>query len=241
MFFKNKNLKNNAEFLETNIESHLNIDHSYKGCLIVVEGTDGSGKSTQLHLLKKWLIAEGYPVVLTEWNSSELVASTIKKGKKKNLLNNTTFSLLHATDFADRLHKTIIPALKSGHVVLADRYAYTALSRDFARDCDPEWLRNVYSFSTKPDAAFYFRVPVEVSLDRITQTRKPKYYEAGMDMKLSSDPYKSYLLFQSKVILEYEKMIKEFGLTVVDGMLGIHDKQVIFREKVQQLLTRKFK
>ncbi|MDD4527851.1 MAG: dTMP kinase [Candidatus Margulisbacteria bacterium] len=241
MLFKKNQTKNNTEFLETTKNNHLYHTHTHKGILIVVEGTDGSGKSTQLHLLKKWLIAEGYPVVYTEWNSSTLVAKTIKKGKKKGILDSNTFSLLHATDFADRLYKTIIPALTSGHIVLADRYVFTALARDYARNCDRDWLRNLYSFAPKPDATFYFQMPVEVSLERITQTRQPKYYEAGMDMKLSSDPYKSYVLFQSKVISEYETMVDEFGLTLMDGMQEIHDKQVLFREKVLQIIKRKFK
>jgi dTMP kinase len=241
MIFKKPKHKTDTEFLETKIDSHLYLNHSHKGILIVVEGTDGSGKSTQLHLLRKWLIAEGYPVVFTEWNSSKLVAKTIKKGKKEGLLDSNTFSLLHATDFADRLYKTIIPSLASGHIVLADRYVFTALARDHARNCEREWLRSLYSFALKPDGAFYFQVPVEMSLERITQTRKPKYYEAGLDMKLSSDPYKSYLLFQSKVISEYEKMIDEFGFTLMDGTQSIHDQQVMFREKIMQIIKRKFK
>ncbi|MEI7941807.1 MAG: hypothetical protein WCH76_01400, partial [Candidatus Riflemargulisbacteria bacterium] len=138
MIFKKSNHKTDTEFLETKIDSHLYLNHSHKGILIVVEGTDGSGKSTQLHLLRKWLIAEGYPVVFTEWNSSKLVAKTIKRGKKEGLLDSNTFSLLHATDFADRLYKTIIPSLASGHIVLADRYVFTALARDHARNCERE-------------------------------------------------------------------------------------------------------
>ncbi len=241
MLFKKTKNKPNTEFLEIKKDNHLYFPHTNKGVLIVVEGTDGSGKSTQLHLLRKWLIAEGYPVIFTEWNSSELVAKTIKKGKKEGLLDSNTFSLLHATDFADRLYKTIIPSLAAGYIVLADRYVFTALARDYARNCNREWLRSMYSFALKPDGMFYFQVPVEISLERITQTRKPKYYEAGMDMKLSSDPYKSYLLFQSKVISEYEQMVDEFGFTLMDGTQSIHDQQVMFREKVLQIIKRKFK
>ncbi|OGI08253.1 MAG: dTMP kinase [Candidatus Margulisbacteria bacterium GWF2_35_9] len=221
------------------MSNNFKTPHNYKGVLIAVEGTDGSGKSTQMYLLKKWLESEGYGTVFTEWNSSNLVSNVIKKGKKKDLLNNTTFSLLHATDFADRLHKIIIPALKDGSIVLADRYFYTALARDVARDCDPAWLRNTYSFSIRPDAVFYFKVPVEISLERITMTRKPKYYEAGMDMKLSTDPFKSYLLFQSRVIEEYEKMVKEFGLDIIDGTESIPDQQVIFRKKIIDVINRR--
>lgn len=241
MLFNKKQPKFDTEFLDIKKDNSLYKAHPFKGILLVVEGTDGSGKSTQLHLLQKWLIAEGYPVVFTEWNSSELVAKTIRKGKKQGILDSTTFSLLHATDFADRLYKTIIPALTSGHIVLADRYAFTALARDHARNCSKEWLRNLYSFAPKPDSTFYFKVPVEISLERITQTRNPKYYEAGMDMKLSSDPYKSYLLFQSKVISEYENMASEFGFTLMDGTNNIHDQQILFREKTLGIIKRKLK
>lgn len=242
MFFsKNKtaNKKNSSEVILPDVSNNYKTSHNYKGILIAVEGTDGSGKSTQLYLLKKWLESEGYGTVFTEWNSSALVSRVIKKGKKKGILNNTTFSLLHATDFADRLHNVIIPALRDGCIVLADRYFYTALARDVARECDSEWLRNTYSFSVQPDAVFYFKVPVETSLERITMTRKPKYYEAGMDMKLSSDPFKSYLLFQSRVIEEYEKMVEEFNLDVIDGTETIPDQQIIFRNKVIDVINRR--
>ncbi len=137
-----------------------------RGKLIVVEGIDGSGKSTQIKLLHKWLEARGHQVVFTEWNSSDLVRQATKRGKKKNLLTPTTFSLLHATDFADRLTYRIIPYLKSGMTVLADRYVYTAFARDIARGVDARWVRDLYSFAVKPDAAFYFRVPIDVAVGR---------------------------------------------------------------------------
>src|ERR1700722_1543095 len=126
-----------------------------RGRLIVVEGIDGSGKSTQLHLLDKWLRHLGVQVFNTEWNSSEVVKEITSKGKKKALLTPTTFSLLHATDFADRYERNIAPLLRAGYVVLADRYTYTAFARDVVRGCSPNWVRRVYSFAAKPDAAFY--------------------------------------------------------------------------------------
>src|SRR5439155_217039 len=136
------------------------------GRLITVEGIDGSGKSTQLLLLDRWLTARGFPVRFTEWNSSRLVRRAMKRGKRKDLLTPTTFSLLHAVDFADRLTYQIVPPLKAGMIVLADRYVYTAFSRDVARGVHPAWVRAVYSFAPRPDLALYFRVPIEVSLDR---------------------------------------------------------------------------
>jgi len=125
--------------------------HPYPGRLIIVEGIDGSGKSTQLQLLHKWLVSLEYRVFFTEWNSSVLVNETIKRGKKKNLLTPTTFSILHATDFADRLAQLIIPPLKAGMIVLADRYIFTAFSRDVVRGVDREWVRDLYGFAVKPN------------------------------------------------------------------------------------------
>ena len=139
--------------------------HKYKGVLICVEGIDGSGKSTQIELLNSWLVSSNIDTILTQWNSSELISNTTKKAKKKNLLSGRTFSLLHAVDFADRLERTIKPALKAGFVVLADRYVYTAFARDAAREVDPKWVRNMYSFAIKPDLTFYFDVSPKDSLN----------------------------------------------------------------------------
>ena len=167
--------------------NNLTTPHEYPGKLFVVEGIDGSGKTTQLALLAKWLSAAGHPVFVTEWNSSALVKAATKTGKKKNSLTPMTFSLLHATDFADRLLYNIIPPLKAGMIVLADRYAYTAFARDAARGVDRRWVRELYSFAVQPDMAVYFRVPIEVSTDRLLARRvKLKFYEAGMDMGWSA-------------------------------------------------------
>ena len=158
--------------------SDFSKKHGFPGKLFIVEGVDGSGKSTQIALLKKWLESEGYSVFFTEWNSSELVKETTKEAKKKNMLTPTTFSLLHATDFADRLNYQIIPPLKAGMIVLADRYAYTAFARDTVRGVSPQWVRNLYSFSVKPDISFYFDVPIQVACDRILSGRSElKFHE----------------------------------------------------------------
>ena len=163
--------------------NNLTTPHDYPGKLFVVEGIDGSGKTTQLALLAKWLSAAGHRVFVTEWNSSALVKAATKTGKKKNSLTPMTFSLLHATDFADRLLYNIIPPLKAGMIVLADRYAYTAFARDAARGVDRAWVRELYSFAVRPDLRVYFRVPIDVSLDRLLARRvKLKFYEAGLDM-----------------------------------------------------------
>ena len=211
----------------------------YPGKLIVVEGIDGSGKSTQVDLLYKWLLAEGKSVYFTEWNSSLLVKSTTKFGKKEKIFTPTTFSLLQATDFADRWENNIRPVLKAGGIVLADRYAFTAYARDVARGVDPNWVRNLYSFAIKPDLALYFQVPLDVAVERITSARASlKYYEAGMDLGLSENKVTSFRLFQQRIINEYERMIDEFGLVVIDGTLPVETQQNQIRLIAKKLLHR---
>ncbi|NIV40072.1 MAG: thymidylate kinase [Anaerolineae bacterium] len=208
------------------------------GKLFIVEGIDGSGKSTQLDLLRKWLIGQGYCVAFSEWNSSPMVKATTKKGKKKQMLTPASFSLIHAADMADRLERQILPALRAGAIVLADRYIYTAFGRDVARGVAPEWVRKVYAFAVEPTVAFYFRVPLEESLRRILGGRpKLKYYEAGMDVGLSNDPYESFGLFQGRILEEYDKMVEEFGLTVIDANLPLPEQQEMVREIIEPLLS----
>lgn len=211
--------------------------HNYPGKLIVVEGVDGSGKSTQLNLLRNWLEDKGLNVIFTEWNSSMLISETIKQAKRANSLIPVTFSLLHATDFADRLENIIKPALKAGLVVLADRYCFTAFARDVARGVDRDWVRHLYGFSIRPDGAFYFQVPVEISLSRIANSRAPGFYESGMDIGLSTDPHESFQLFQSRIISEYDSMVGEYGLHVMPATQAIHDQQLMFRDRVGKLLA----
>ncbi len=209
------------------------------GTLIVVEGIDGSGKSTQIRLLEKWLRFEGMPVFLTEWNSSDMVKEITSKGKKKGKLTPTTFSLLHATDFADRYERNILPLLRAGYIVLADRYVYTAYARDIVRGCSPKWIQQVYDYARKPDLTFYFRVPIDVAIERILAGRpKLKYYEAGMDMNLSNDPYESYRIFQSRVINQYESMIESEGFIIIDGTSGIEEQQQIVRDHFKSTIRR---
>ena len=205
-----------------------------------MEGIDGSGKTTQLGLLAKWLSAAGHSVVVTEWNSSALVKAATKTGKKKNTLTPMTFSLLHATDFADRLLYNIIPPLKAGMIVLADRYAYTAFARDAARGVDRKWVRELYSFAVQPDLAVYFRVPMDVSVDRLLARRvKLKFYEAGMDMGWSNNAVESFRIFQGKVLDEYDRLVEEFDLSVVNATGSITEQQRTYRKLVSQHLQIK--
>jgi dTMP kinase len=215
----------------------LTEPHPYPGKLIVVEGIDGSGKSTQLSLLYRWLLSRGYKAFFTEWNSSDLVRRSMRRGKRKDLLTATTFSLLHAVDFADRLTYKIIPPLKAGMVVLADRFVYTAFARDVARGVHPDWVRAVYRFAPRPDLALYFRVPIEVALDRLLTGRaKLKYHEAGMDLGLSRDPAESFRLFQSRVLDEYDRLVDEFDLRVVEAIDDIHTQQLLVRRMTRMVL-----
>ncbi len=206
----------------------------YSGKLIIVEGIDGSGKSTQLDLLQKWMVSQGFCAYFTEWNSSPLVRDTTRFGKANRLLSPLTFSLIHAADFADRLEHAILPPLRAGAAALADRYIYTAFARDAARGLDRGYVRRTYQFAPPPTVAIYFRVPLDVALNRILSGRPQlKYYEAGMDLGLSVDPYESFGLFQKRIRDEYEAMVEEFGLAVIDGTLPIAQQQAQMRALVQ--------
>lgn len=216
----------------------LLIPNPHKGRLIVVEGIDGSGKSTQIDLLTKWLRKQGRLVYFSEWNSSELVKSTTRLGKSEKMFTPTTFSLLQATDFAHRWENKILPMLKAGAIVLADRYSFTAFARDVARGVDPTWVRELYSFAVMPDLALYFRVPLDVAVKRILSSRaKIKFYEAGMDLGLSDNKVTSFKMFQQLVIDQYDKMVDEFGFTVIDGSQSVESQQKEVRAAVQKMLA----
>lgn len=209
-----------------------------EGKLIAVEGLDGSGKSTQIRLLKRWLELEGYKVFFTEWNSSELVRQATRKGKKKKLLTPTTFSLIHATDFADRYERQILPLLNGGYIVLADRYVYTAFARDSVRGCDKDWLRKLYRFARKPDITYFFEVPLDVALNRILEGRPTlKYHEAGMDLNFSKDPYESFKIFQGKIYEEYGRIFQEFPAERVNATLPSEQQQAFMRAIVKKQIN----
>ncbi|HYP14313.1 MAG TPA: dTMP kinase [Bryobacteraceae bacterium] len=220
----------------------LFVPNQFRGKLIVVEGIDGSGKSTQLALLVQWLRSKGIAVAFSEWNSSPLVRDTTRRGKKKEMFTPFSFSLIHATDFADRMERYILPMLKAGAVVCADRYAYTACARDVVRGVGGRWVRNLYRFAVQPNLAFYFRVPLDVALGRILGGRNAiKYYEAGMDLRLSRNIEESFRIFQGRILAEYDEMVQEMGFHVIDATGSIEQQQRQMRSIVMKELGESFK
>jgi len=203
----------------------------FPGRLVAVEGLDGSGKSTQIYLLKRWLEMQGLKVFFSEWNSSELVKAATSKGKKRELLTPTTFSLIHATDFFDRYERQLVPLLRAGYIVLCDRYIFTAYARDVVRGCRPEWVRGIYDFAALPDLTFFFKADLEVSLQRILDGRPQlKYFEAGMDLELSDDSYESFRIFQGRILEQYLAMAPEFKFITLDANQAIEAQQSVVRE-----------
>lgn len=208
----------------------------HKGLLIVVEGTDGSGKSTQIEKLKRWIEDKSYGCMVSEWKTSRLIANVIDDAKDRNLLNATTFSLLYAADFADRLENTIIPALESGFVVLLDRYTYTAFARDVVRGLDMEWVKKLYDYAPKPDLVFYLDMPIDILLKRVIGTTGLDYWESGRDIGLSTDFYESFKIYQTKCLEEYNKMKDEYNFVSIDGTLPREDIHNTMIKHVEKLL-----
>ena len=210
--------------------------HDYEGLLVVIEGTDGSGKSTQLELLKRYMQDMSYGVMVSEWKTSRLIAKVIDEAKERNLLNASTYSLLYAADFADRLENQIIPALKSGFIVLLDRYYYTALARDVVRGQDIEWVKNLYEFAPEPDLVFYLDMPVDILLKRIIGTTGLDFYESGRDVGFSTDFYKSFEIYQNRCLEEYNRMKSEYGFISIDGTKTVEEIHDEMKKHVQEIL-----
>ena len=209
-----------------------------KGKLITIEGTDGTGRSTQVNLLKNWLEVQGYAVVETGWARSNLMQRSIEMAKSGNIMDRMTFTLLYATDFADRFENQIIPALKSGHIVLADRYIYTAFVRDVVRQSDPKWIRNLFSFALVPDLVLYLKVDIETLIPRVIESGGMNYWEAGMDLHMGQDLFDSFVNYQSHLIAEYDKLAKEFDFETIDARKSVDDIQDKIREKVKDILGK---
>lgn len=203
-----------------------------KGKLVVLEGTDGVGRSTQIGLLKQWLENHGHAVLDTGMTRSALAGKRLKQAKEGHTLGGISMSLFYATDFADRLENEIIPALRAGFIVLTDRYIYSLIARATVRGGDPDWLREVYGFALKPDAIFYLRLPIDDLVTRVLQSTGFDYWESGMDLHLGEDMYDSFVRYQRWLLSEFDKMVDEYGFEVVDAAAGIEEVFEKLRERV---------
>jgi len=210
----------------------------FAGKLFVIEGADGSGRSTQIGLLSQWLEANGYAVRHMGLRRSNLVSEELEEAKQGNVLTHTTMSLFYATDFFDQLVHEIVPALRAGLIVLADRYIYTLMARDLVRGADRAWTRNLYSPALVPDAVFYFRVTAARLVERNFQKNSTlDYWESGMDLGLSRDMFSSFMQFQRLLEAEFQKMQKEFGFEVINGNSRVDTIQRELRKKIGRLLN----
>ena len=206
------------------------------GKLIVIEGTDGVGRSTQINLLKPWLEQEGRAVLVTGMSRSTLAGRGIKRAKEGNTLGRITATLYYATDFADRLENEIVPALRAGFVVLTDRYIFSLIGRALVRGIDPTWIRSLYSFALKPDAVFYLRIGVEDLVPRVVFSHGFDYWESGMDLHTSEDMYESFCKYQGALMTQFDGLADEYGFEVVDATKSV---EMIFRQLrtgIQQVL-----
>jgi dTMP kinase len=215
---------------------YLPLD-GYPGRIVAIEGTDGVGRSTQIRLLREWLEVQGYGVIETGWTRSPLMQPTIDLAKSSNTLNKLTFVLLYATDFADRLEKEIVPALKAGFIVLADRYIYTALARAAVRGVDRAWLRELYGFAIVPHLVFYLKVDVDTLITRVLQKGGMDFWESGMDLKLGDDIYDNFRAYQGRLLREYHNLTDEFGFRVLDARQPIDAIQRELRRHVGDFLA----
>ena len=210
------------------------------GKLIVVEGADGSGRSTQMSMLVKWLEGSGHATVQVGLKRSTLVSEELEQAQQGNILSRTTLSLFYATDFADQLENSILPALKAGFVVLADRYIYTLMARDMVRGMDEAWLKNVYGIALEPDAVFYLNVPPEELVQRtFAKNASLDYWESGMDLGLSRDMFDSFLKYQEAMQKVFRHLQTSYGFTIVDGMRPADAINTELRKKISGVLAGK--
>lgn len=207
------------------------------GKLIVIEGTDGVGRSTQAYMLKEWLEVQGYAVLETGWTRSKLVGQAITDAKAGHSLHRLTYCLMYATDLADRLEYQIIPALKSGFIVLADRYIYTAIARGIVRGADKDWLRDLYGYALTPDQVFYLQLPVQDLVQRVLAAGKMNYWESGMDMNFGDDLYDSFLTYQSELIRQFDSMAEDYQFMTLDARLEPQTIQKQLRRAVGAYLS----
>lgn len=216
-----------------------NVDlNRLAGKLIVVEGADGSGRSTQIARLREWLERRGHATVQVGLKRSTLVSEELDQAQNGNILSRTTFSLFYATDFADQLENIILPSLKAGFMVLADRYIYTLMARDLVRGMDEHWLKNLYGVALVPDIVFYLNVSPEQLVERnFSKKHALDYWESGMDLGLSRDMFDSFLKYQGMVACEFRRLQTIYGFNIVDGNRPPDAIHLDFRKKIESVMA----
>jgi len=208
-----------------------------KGKLVVLEGTDGVGRSTHIGLLREWLESKGHAVLDTGMTRSALAGKGLKAAKEGHTLGGVTMSLFYATDFADRLENEMIPALRAGFVVLTDRYTFSLMARATVRGADPQWVKRVYEFALKPDIIVYLRATVDELVTRVMQTSGFNYWESGMDLRLGEDLYDSYVAYQTRLLTVFDLMTDEYDFQVVDASPDIQTVSDRIKELLQPMLV----
>ncbi len=213
-------------------------DELLPGRLIVIEGTDGVGRSTQLNLLRPWLESSGYAAVDTEMTRSVLAGPGLKKAKEGHTLGPITLNLFYATDFVDRFESQILPALRAGFIVLTDRYIYSLMARALVRGADPHWIRSIYGLALKPDAIFYLKIGIEELIPRVLQRGGFDYWESGMDMRLGDDLFESFVNYQTRLLHQFELMSREYGFQNIDASLPVNQISEQLMQKIVPLLPQ---
>jgi dTMP kinase len=209
------------------------------GALVVIEGADCSGRSTQIQLLSEWLEQKGYAVIQVGLTRSELIGPALARAKEGNILSPRTMSLFYATDFYDQIENTIVPALNAGYIVLADRYIYTLMARDIVRGANPQWVESLYSMAVVPDAVFFLLTSSQNLIDRtLTSHQSLDYWESGMDIGLSRDWYESFILYQRSLRNEYKNLQERYGFETINGNRTIDTIQRDLRAKIEAVLEK---
>jgi len=211
-------------------------DELLPGRLVVIEGTDGVGRSTQLNLLRPWLESSGYAVMDTEMTRSVLAGPGLKQAKEGHTLGPITLNLYYATDFVDRFESQILPALRAGFIVLTDRYIYSLMARAIVRGADPQWIRSIYGLALKPDAVFYLKIGLDDLIPRVLQRGGFDYWESGMDMRLGGDLFESFVNYQTLLLQQFDMMTQEYGFQVIDASLPVEQLSEQLKYRILPLL-----
>jgi dTMP kinase len=211
-------------------------DELLPGRLVVIEGTDSVGRSTQLRLLRPWLESSGYAVIDTEMTRSELVGEGLKQAKEGHTLGPITLNLFYATDFVDRFERQILPALRAGFIVLTDRYIYSLIARALVRGADPHWIRSMYGLALKPDAIFYLKIDLDDLIPRVLQRGGFDYWESGMDMRLGEDLFESFVKYQTRLLAQFDEMAREYRFQMLDASLPVDALLEQLKQRILPLL-----